>query len=133
MIENKSVKKTFYQVIKFCIVGSFGVLLNYSVFIILLLYFNIHYLISGLLGYLSTTVPIFLLNRYWTFKSNVSIYKGYGIFILINFITMSSHVVIQFISKEYLGVPEIFSQACGICVSVIISFILVRKLMKSEI
>jgi len=133
MINNKSLKKTFYQIIKFCIVGSFGVILNYSVFIILLVYFNIHYLISGLLGCLSITVPIFLINRYWTFKSNVSIYKGYGVFILINIVTISSHFIIQFISKEYLGVPEIFSQACGISVAAIISFILVRKLMKSKI
>jgi len=46
---------------------------------------------------------------------------------------LSSHSLIQFISKEYLGVPEIYSQGCGILVSVIISFILVRKLMKSRI
>ena len=133
MFNIKSIKQTFYQVVKFCIVGSFGVFLNYSVFIISLVYFNIHYLISGLIGYLSTTVPIFLLNRYWTFRSSVSIYRGYGVFIIINIITMSSHVTIQFLSKEYLGVPEIYSQACGIVVSVIISFLLVRKLMKSKI
>ena len=133
MFNIKSIKQTFHQVVKFCIVGSFGVFLNYSVFIISLVYFNIHYLISGLIGYLSTTVPSFLLNRYWTFRSSVSIYRGYGVFIIINIITMSSHVTIQFLSKEYLGVPEIYSQACGIVVSVIISFLLVRKLMKSEI
>ncbi len=133
MFNKKFVKELFNQAIRFSIVGFFGVFLNYSVFIISLVYLNIHYLISGLIGYLFATVPIFLLNRYWTFKSKVSVYKGYGIYILINFITISSHVIIQFISKEYFGVPEIFSQACGISVSVIISFILVRKLMKSEI
>ena len=133
MFNIKSIKQTFYQVVKFCIVGSFAVFLNYSIFIISLVYFNIHYLISGLIGYLSTTVPIFLLNRYWTFRSSVSIYKGYGVFIIINIITMSSHVTIQFLSKEYLGVPEVYSQACGIVVSVLISFLLVRKLMKSKI
>ena len=85
------------------------------------------------MGYLIGGVPIFLLHRYWTFKSNVSIFKGLPIYVIINFITLSSHSLIQFISKEYFGVPEIYSQGCGIFVSVIISFILVRKLMKSRI
>ena len=33
MFNIKSIKQTFHQVVKFCIVGSFGVFLNYSVFI----------------------------------------------------------------------------------------------------
>ena len=133
MFNIKSLKQPFYQALKFCIVGSFGVFLNYSVFIISLLYFNIHYLISGIIGYLATTVPIFLLNRYWTFRSSIPIFRGYGVFIIINIITMASHATIQFFAKEYLDVPEIFSQACGIAFSVIISFFLVKKLMKSDI
>ena len=95
--------------------------------------FKIHYLISGLLGHLLPAAPIFFLNRYWTFKSNVSIFKGLPIYIVICIITLSSHSLIQYISKEYFGVLEVYSQACGIFVSVIVSFILVRKLMKSKI
>ena len=127
------IKKTFYQVLKFSIVGIFGVLINYSIFLLALIFFKIHYLVSGLLGYLFAAIPIFFLNRYWTFKSNVSIFKGFPVYIVINLITLSSHSSIQYISKEYFNVPEVYSQACGIFVSVIISFILVRKLMKSKI
>ena len=127
------IKKTFYQVLKFSIVGIFGVLINYSIFLLALIFFKIHYLVSGLLGYLFAAIPIFFLNRYWTFKSNVSIFKGFPIYVVINLITLSSHSLIQYLSKEYAGVPEIYSQACGIFVSVIISFILVRKLMSSKI
>ena len=79
------------------------------------------------------TVPVFLLNRYWTFRSKVPISKGYGIYIVINIITISTHTIVQFFSKEFLGVPEIYSSACGLCASAIIGFILVRKLMKSKI
>ena len=133
MFDKKSIKKLYYQVIKFCVVGTFGVAFHYSIYIIALSYFNIHYLISGFIGYLSTTVPVFLVNRYWTFRSKVSINKGYGIFILINIITILSHAIVQFFSKEFLGVPEIYSSACGLFASAIIGFILVRKLMKSKI
>ena len=129
MFNITNIKKMFYQIIKFSLVGFFGVFINYSTFVIALVFFEIHYLISGLLGYLSAAVPIFLLNRYWTFRSNISIYKGFPVYVVINIITMSSHSLIQYSSKEYLGIPEIYSQACGIIVSVIISFILVRKLM----
>ena len=123
-------EKIFHQTIKFCIVGVF---INYCIFILALVFLEIHYIISGLLGYLLGAVPIFFLNRYWTFKSNVSILKGFPIYIVINLISLSSHSLIQYISKEHFGVPEIYSQACGIFVSVIISFILVRKLMNSTI
>ena len=133
MFSIKSLKKIFYQAVRFSIVGVFGVLINYCVFLLALVFFRINYLISGVLGYMFAMVPIFFLNRYWTFKSNVSIFKGLPIYVIINLITLSSHSLIQFISKEYLGVPEIYSQGCGIFVSVIISFILVRKLMKSRI
>ena len=133
MFNIKSLKKIFHQAIKFFIVGVFGVFINYCIFLLALVIFEIHYLISGLLGYLFATVPIFFLNRYWTFKSNVSISKGFPIYIVINIITLSSHSLIQYISKEYFSVPEVYSQACGIFVSVIISFVLVRKLMKSKI
>ena len=133
MFNIKSLKQLFYQAIKFSVVGVFGVFINYCIFLIALLIFEIHYLISGLLGYLFAAVPIFFINRFWTFKSNVSIFKGFPIYIIINLITLSCHSLIQYVSKEYLGVPEVYSQACGILVSVIISFILVRKLMKSKI
>jgi|TARA_B100001964_G_C14098897_1_gene538358 putative flippase GtrA len=133
MFNTKPFVKIFYQVIKFSIVGVFGVFINYCIFLLALVIFEIHYLISGLLGYLFAAVPIFFLNRYWTFKSKVSIFKGFSIYIIINLITLSSHSLIQYISKEYFGVLEIYSQACGIFVSVIISFILVRILMKSKI
>tara|TARA_B100000029_G_scaffold326781_1_gene319225 strand:- start:3759 stop:4160 length:402 start_codon:yes stop_codon:yes gene_type:complete len=132
MFNIKSLRQIFHQAVKFSIVGVLGVFINYCVFLLALVLFDIHYLISGLLGYLVAAVPIFFLNRYWTFKSNVSIFKGFPIYIIINLITLSSHSSIQYMSKEYLGVPEVYSQACGIFVSVIISFILVRKLMKSE-
>ena len=133
MFNIKSLKKIFHQAIRFSIVGVFGVFINYCIFLLALVIFEIHYLISGLLGYLFAAVPIFFLNRYWTFKYNVSIFKGFPIYIAINLMTLSSHSLIQYISKEYFGVPEVYSQACGIFVSVIISFILVRKLMKSKI
>ena len=133
MFNIKSLKKIFHQAIRFSIVGVFGVFINYCIFLLALVIFEIHYLISGLLGYLFAAVPIFFLNRYWTFKSNVSIFKGFPIYIVINIITLSSHSSMQYISKEYFSVPEIYSQACGIFVFVIISLILVRKLMKSKI
>ena len=133
MFNIKSLKQLFYQAIKFSVVGVFGVFINYCIFLLALLIFEIHYLISGLLGYLFAAVPIFFINRFWTFKSNVSIFKGFPIYIIINLITLSCHSLIQYVSKEYFGVPEVYSQACGILVSVIISFILVRKLMKSKI
>ena len=100
MFNIKPLKKIFYQAVRFSIVGVFGVLINYCVFILALVFFKIHYLISGVLGYMFATVPIFFLNRYWTFKSNVSIFKGLPIYVIINLITLSSHSLIQFMKQN---------------------------------
>ena len=133
MFNNNSLIKTFHQAIRFSIIGFCGVLINYGIFILALVVFKIHYLISGVMGYLIGGIPIYLLHRYWTFKSDVSIFKGFPIYVVINLFSLSSHSSIQYVSKEYFNVPEIYSQAYGISVSVIISFILVRKLMNSTI
>ena len=133
MFNTEFLKKSFQQAVKFSIVGVFGVSINYCIFILALVQFKIHYLISGLMGYVFAAIPIFFLNRYWTFKSNVAIFTGFFVYILINFFTLFCHSLIQYLSKEYVGIPEIYSQACGIFVSIIISFILVRKLMTRKI
>ena len=133
MFNIEFLKKTFQQAVKFSIVGVFGVSINYSIFILALVQFKIHYIISGLMGYIFAAIPIFFLNRYWTFKSNVAISTGFFVYILINFFTLFCHSLIQYLSKEYFWIPEIYSQACGIFVSTIISFILVRKLMIRKI
>ena len=108
MFNINSLIKTFHQAIRFSIIGFCGVLINYGIFILALVVFKIHYLISGVMGYLIGGIPIFLLHRYWTFKSDISIFKGFPIYIVINLFSLSSHSIIQYVSKEYFNVPEIY-------------------------
>ena len=71
----KIIKKYFFQFSKFSIIGFFGVLINYISFIIFYIYFDFHYIISGAFGYLIPAIPVFILNKIWTFKSSISIKK----------------------------------------------------------
>ena len=115
MFNIEFLKKTFYQAIKFSIVGVFGVLINYSVFLFALIFFKIHYLISGLLGYLFAAIPIFFLNRYWTFKSNVSIFKGFPIYVIDKFLNILVDIHTIHIQRILRGSRGLLSSMRNFC------------------
>jgi len=130
---NSSLLKLFNQLAKFTIVGFFGIFINYLIFIIFLIVLDVNYLISGFLGYLVPAIPVFLINRYWTFKSNISISKGVAVYFLIDGMKVCLHAVVQLLSTELFLVPELYSQGIGICFATVLGFILVRMLMTSKL
>ena len=132
MFNLKNYKTIFYQVIKFSIVGIFGVFISYCIFALALIVFKIHYLISGLMSHLLSGIPIFLLHRYWTFKSNISVFKGFVMYLIIDLFIIVVAIFSQYLSKEYLDVPEIYTHAFGLFVAALASFILLRILMKKK-
>jgi len=73
MFINNKMLKIIRQIGKFSIIGVIGVILNYITFTIFLIYLDINYLVAGFAGYLVPAIPVFLLNRIWTFNSNISI------------------------------------------------------------
>ena len=56
------------QIIKFCIVGALGAVINYSIFFLLLFYLKIHYIVSSGTGFVVSVFTSFILNRRFTFK-----------------------------------------------------------------
>lgn len=60
---------TLKQANKFIIIGGLSTLINYGVFFILFSAFEIHYLISAILGYIAGFIFGFIFNRSWTFVS----------------------------------------------------------------
>ena|SRR3989344_8215576 len=61
--------KTINQFIKFCIVGFFGALLNYSTFFILYNYLSVYYMISSGTGFIISVFLAFYLNSKYTFNN----------------------------------------------------------------
>jgi len=121
--------KNIIYFLKFSLVGVFNTLLNYVVFIIFLLYFNIDYWISGIIGFFSGAVLGFFLNRNFTFSSKISKKKGLIKYLLIQIFCLSVHICIQIISVEFFSINKVFSQIVSIIITVFINFYLVRNLI----
>lgn len=61
-------KEILNQFIKFCTVGFFGALLNYSTFFVLYNYFSVYYILSSGIGFVLSVFLAFYLNKKYTFK-----------------------------------------------------------------
>tara|TARA_B100000795_G_C22508683_1_gene326870 strand:- start:36 stop:374 length:339 start_codon:yes stop_codon:yes gene_type:complete len=109
-------------------VGIFGNLINYLVFLLCFKILNINYLISGVVGFVFPLPVLFILNRNWTFKSNVK-YGKMNLYVLTNLIGLSVHSSTQYIVYEFLGVPKIFSQLLGQASSAILNFLVSKYLI----
>ena len=126
-------KNFFLQFSKFSLIGIFGVILNYLSFIFFYIYLDFNYIIAGTLGYLIPAIPVFLLNKFWTFRSNISNKKGIPLYFIIDLIKITIHVSTQLIVTNIFNVPEVYSQGFGIFISIIVGFLLLKKLMNSKI
>ena len=93
------------QIIKFIIVGIFGNILNYLVFLTCFKFLGINYLISGIIGFVSPLPILFILNRNWTFKSNVKTTKM-NLYIFTNLLGLLVHSSSQYCFK-FIGIPKI--------------------------
>ena len=70
---------------KFIMVGVLNTVINYGVFILLFIAFNLIYFVAGAIGFLSGSVSGFFLNRLWTFKSKIPIARGFPKYFFILF------------------------------------------------
>ena len=111
------------EVFRFIVVGVFGNILNYLIFLFLFKIIGVNYLISGAVGFISPLPILFFLNRNWTFQSNVKTSR-INLYLLTNIFGLGVHSSTQYIVFEFLGVPKIFSQILGQISSATLNFLL---------
>ena len=60
---------------KFIMVGVLNTVINYGVFILLFIAFNLIYFVAGAIGFLSGSVSGFFLNRLWPLRASFQLQK----------------------------------------------------------
>lgn len=118
---NKNVKYIL-ELKNFIIIGLISTVINYSIYFVFL-EFNVFYLYSGIIGFLSGSIFSFYFNRNITFKSKIDPLKGLIIYLIIQIFSLMGHSLFQFTSVYLFEVSEIFSQLFGIISSTIINFL----------
>ena len=115
--------KKLEQVSKFIVVGVFGNILNYLIFLLFFKILEFNYLIAGVIGFISPLPILFFLNRNWTFQSNVKASRM-SLYFLTNLFGLGVHSSTQFIVFEFLGAPKVFSQLLGQLSSAIMNYLI---------
>lgn len=119
--------QAFTEFFRFVIVGLINTSLNYAVFLVMLKIVQIYYIYAGACGFMAGAVTAYLLNRAWTFKSNVSLKKGFVLYILIQCFCLMMHVSIQYYVTEIFELKPEFSQFPSIIITMFFNFFLIRK------
>lgn len=92
-----------YKFIKFIVVGFSGMIVDFSITILLKEKFGIHRYISNSAGFIMAASSNYLFNRIWTFESrNPQIFNEYGTFIIISIIGLAINNFFLFVFEKKL-------------------------------
>ena len=112
------------QLVKFCLVGGSGFVVNLTVFAIAAEALGFHHLISAGMAYVVAVTNNFLWNRYWTFRAG----DGHAGFQAARFFTVSTSAAILAAAilellVSVVGVPKVPAQAISIVAATPLNFI----------
>jgi putative flippase GtrA len=111
----------FKQAPRFLLVGLCSTIIGYSVFLICLRFFDLHYLIANIGGFVFGTGFSYYCNRRWTFNSsNSSYFFRYFSFYLSSLILSS---ILLKIIVEFIGIKPELANLLTIPITTCVNFL----------
>ena len=99
-------KKSFFQLIKFGMVGVMNTLVDFIVYQVLV-YFGLHYAAAQCISYSCGLLNSYFFNSRWTFKETKKYTKQeFARFILVNLISLGISVLLLRLCYEVLGITS---------------------------
>ena len=124
--------KTAKIFFKYAFFGSFGVLVDFIIYTVLVMV-SINYQLGNLIGYIGGTLVSFLLNRLFTFKIRTEILERFLKFSAVASIGYLSSVFLLWISVEKMLLDEITSKVITLIFIVFIQFSLNKAFTFKEL
>ncbi|HOV14810.1 MAG TPA: GtrA family protein [Spirochaetota bacterium] len=115
--------KTFFQAVRFGIVGVTNTLVCFAVIFLCLKIFKLSYIVSNVFGYIVGFTNSFILNKLWTFKSKEHPVKESLLFILVFLIAYSIQLGFLIFFKQFCKIGVEISQIISMIIYTIIGFI----------
>lgn len=90
------------QVLKFCLVGASGMVLDFTLTYLLKEKFKLHRYVANAVGFTCAASSNFALNRYWTFESHSpEVYEQYSYFLTFSLIGLGiNSIFLLFFEKQ---------------------------------
>jgi putative flippase GtrA len=111
------------QLVKFCVVGATGYLVNLGVFSLLVLVLGVHYLPAAFCSFLVAVTNNYTWNRIWTFRAQRGhvAYQGMRFFVVSTLALGANLLVLHLLVT--VGLSEVLAQAIAIVLVTPINFV----------
>jgi dolichol-phosphate mannosyltransferase len=111
------------QLVKFCLVGSSGYIVNLAVYTVLLKVFGVHYIPAAVCSFLVAVTNNYTWNRLWTFRPQRGHYAYQGMrFFVVSLLALGANLVVLQLYVE-AGVDKVAAQAIAIVLVTPVNFI----------
>jgi putative flippase GtrA len=111
------------QLIKFCVVGATGYVVNLAVYTILLRGFGVHYIPAAICSFLVAVTNNYTWNRQWTFRAQRGHYGYQGMrFLVVSTLALIANLVVLQLYVD-AGLDKVLAQAIAIVLVTPVNFI----------
>jgi putative flippase GtrA len=111
------------QLLKFCVVGASGYVVNLAVFSVLVKEFDAHYLLAATVSYLVAVTNNYTWNRLWTFRHQRGHYAQQGMrFFVVSTTALGANLLMLHLLVT-AGMAEIRAQAIAIVLVTPLNFL----------
>ena len=115
------------QLVRFCVVGASGYIVNLAVFSVLVHGAGTHYALAAVAAFCVAWSNNFLFNKYWTFRRHeLSTVQQGARYLAVSLVALGLNLLLlEFLVQA--GMPEVPAQAIAIAAVMPINFLLNRR------
>ncbi|MGM5481163.1 MAG: glycosyltransferase [Nanobdellota archaeon] len=121
----KQAIKSNKKFLKFAVVGTSGVIVNYAILILFKEVLGLHLLFASAIAVETSIITNFLFNNFWTWRRNAhnNCFLGRLLrFNLVSLIALAINVSVLYLLTEYVGIWYIIANAFGIIAGMLVNF-----------
>jgi putative flippase GtrA len=116
-------RQNWLQLVRFCLVGASGYVVNLAVFVTLLKGFGVHYLLAATASFLVAVTNNYTWNRLWTFRGERGHVAYQGIrFLIVSLIALDANLLILH-GLVQLDISKVLAQAVAIILVTPLNFV----------
>ncbi|MGD9695613.1 MAG: GtrA family protein [Thermoleophilia bacterium] len=120
-------REDWHQLVRFCLVGTSGYVINLAVFALLLHGAGAHYILAAIGAFCVAWTSNFLFNKFWTFRRHeLSALNQGARYLAVSLVALGLNLVVLELLVS-AGAPEVLAQAIAIAAVMPVNFLLNRR------
>ncbi|CAC5931034.1 Putative sugar translocase in surface polysaccharides biosynthesis [Staphylococcus aureus] len=123
--------QTHAEILKFIIVGGINTLNYYVVYLLLLKLLHIEYMISHITGFIVVFVISYYLNCYFVYRVKPT-WRKFISFPITQIVNISLQTVLLYVFVSWLNLPAEIAPFAGLIITIPITFILSKWILKDS-